>query len=107
MKLALNKESADLLYYLADKLPESVNKITDDTDTLLNVYRSVEGDLGVHKEQFELMLLHAKKATLLALDSISQIQIVLNTTADYIMEYVNSDNQPNSSEPQKTIWTKR
>lgn len=88
MKLALNKKSAEALYELANKLPTSVDAITEETEKLLALYKSLEADLGIHREQFESLLLHAQKSIILLSSSISQAQIILYLTGDYILRYI-------------------
>ena len=108
MKLGLNEESAYLLYGLADKLPSVFEQIMEDTERLINIYKSVNGDLGVHTRNFEAMLLRIKKATLLASEPLSYLPNDLRKTADKIMDYINSDSSSDTSPkpPQKTIGRK-
>ena len=101
MKLELNEESAYLLYGLADRLPSIFEQIMEDTEQLINIYRSVNGDLGVHTRNFEAMLLQIKKATLLASEPLSYLPNDLRKTADKIMDYINSDSLSDTSPKEK------
>ena len=100
-KLSLNQESVEVLYYLADKLPVTVESLNEATVKLLEIYNSLSDDLGVHRNDFQIMLLKTQKTLLLANDSFSYAELVLRNAAERIDEYLNSTNGTSDTDSPK------
>lgn len=88
MKLALNKESAEALRTFADAMPWAIEELTTSTEKLLDVYQSVEEDVGEHRQDFLEMLNLIKKATIASQDAIQELPEKMRYTADLIDDYV-------------------
>lgn len=95
--LSLNQESVDVCNYLADKIPIAVANINADTAKLLNVYKSISDDLGIHSDDFETMLLRTQKAVLLADEAIISSEIALRYTASKIEDYLKNSSSDDDS----------
>lgn len=95
MKLALNSESAAALRELADGIPTAIANITDDTIRLIDTFQSVSDMLGVHRDDFYLMLLHVQKAQMLSVEALEILPSMMRKTADKIDAYVAS--RPNGT----------
>lgn len=94
LEIKLDRESVDALRILAKALPQALQNIGESTDKLLNVYETVEEDIGPHTEEFKLMLKNVKKSITTSSEAVLQVPRILERTADKIEDYL--DSRPSS-----------
>lgn len=93
-RVQLNKEGANAIREFADSMSEPLSNIMSDTEALYNVYRAVADNLGVHAEEFEIMLNCVLNAQENATLPIEALQLRLYGLAEKIDEYV--DRKPDT-----------
>ena len=100
-KLSLNQESVEICYYWADKLPVAVANISESTIKLLETYNSLANDLGIHRKDFQIMLLKTEKSMLLAAESLEIVENDLRFVARKIEDYINRNTGSSGSDSPK------
>lgn len=88
MELDLNSESAVALREFAEAMPLAIENITESTEKLVRVYRSVAEGVGPHNQDFYEMLMLIKTAQEAAADAVQALPPMLNATADKIDAYI-------------------
>ena len=88
MKLALNAESSNALRTFAESMPFAIGNITQSTEKVCQVYRSVADSVGPHEQDFSNMLMNIKKAQEQAAEAVQSLPPMLKATADKIDAYI-------------------
>lgn len=88
MELSLNSQSAQALREFADAIPRAVERITNDTVKLISLYQSISEQLGVHRDDFYLVLLHIQKMQIISAEALEVLPIMMRKTADEIDDYI-------------------
>lgn len=88
MKLALNSHSVNALRELADAIPMTIDNLTGETEKLIAAYQSVSDELGVHRNEFQLMLMHTQKALVNSREALEVLPQMMHRTADKIEAYI-------------------
>ena len=100
-KLSLNTETVEVLYYFADRLPVAVSNISESTNRLLSIYNSLADDLGVHNNDFQIMLLNTQKSLLLANEAFMYVEKFSRNAAEKINNYLNATGSDSSDDSPK------
>lgn len=90
MKLELTVEGAQALRDFADALPPVMDELSYDTEQLIEIFRSVSDDLGVHEENFSSMLRSVARAQKIAEEAIQVIPEKMRGVAQAIEDYIRS-----------------
>ena len=88
MKLELTSEGAQALRDFADALPPIMDELSYDTQQLIDVFRSVSDNLGVHETNFNSMLRSVANAQQAAEEAIQIIPGKMRDVAQAIEDYV-------------------
>ena len=88
IRLALNQESADALRELAATLPLAIENISDATEKLFSNMSHLNGGLGVHRDDFILMLQQIRAMVEKAREVIQILPAEMNHKADQIEVYL-------------------
>ena len=90
LKLSLNTEGAQALREFAQALPDAIEKIKEDTDSLMAFFNGIEDELGVHANDFKDILEMVNSALKKGEQAVMELPPRMKATADKIDSYVES-----------------
>ena len=90
MIIEQNRESADVLYQLADYLPLILRIMAEQTQHVYKTYQTLQDDLGPHRDVFNEILLNIRAVISETGDTVDELSDIFRKCADRIMEIEDS-----------------
>ena len=90
MKIKLDQSGVDAIRQFAEAMPVAIKSIISDTENLVNQYRSVSMQIGVHEADFANMMRIVSAAQQEAAEAISALIPKLNECADSMQDWINT-----------------